>query len=132
MKSENSGQTDIFVVSFAVILFHLLPFVVTRCTSRCHSLSLGVPLVCHFINNPFSSVLSSSKVYQILFVHSFLMGCHQKQQMFWRSFSDVNNHDNTMRIISKRFDIILMRINEKSLEKLYDYFYLRLFSYEYT
>ena len=37
------------------------PFVVIRCHSLYHSLSLDVPLVLLFINDPFATVLSSSK-----------------------------------------------------------------------
>ena len=48
-----------FVLSLAVIRYHSLsffvtrlPLVVTRCTTRCHTLSLIVPLVSLFINDP--------------------------------------------------------------------------------
>ena len=68
------------------------------CITRCHSLSLDVPLFCLLINDPFSTVLSSSKVYQILFVHSFSMDWRQKYQMFQRSFFNLNNF---MRILSE-------------------------------
>ena len=52
------------------------------------------------------------------FVCSFIFdGLSSKVADVLAVFFDLNNHDNTVRIISKRFDIILMRINEKSHEK---------------
>ena len=56
-----------------VVTRHSLSLVVPLFVTCWHSLSLNVPLVCRFISDPFSTVLSSSKVYQILFVHAFLM-----------------------------------------------------------
>ena len=35
-----------------ITLCHSLSFVVTRCTTLCYSLSLNVPLVCLFMNDP--------------------------------------------------------------------------------
>ena len=48
----------LFVVTVPLVVtpyatrHHLLSFVVTCCTTRCHSLSLDVSLVCLFINDP--------------------------------------------------------------------------------
>ena len=54
------------VVREIFLLYHSLPFVVTRC----HSLPLVEPLVCLFINDPFFTVLSSSKFTKLcLFIH---------------------------------------------------------------
>ena len=40
-----------FVVPLAAIYCYSLLFVALRCNTRCHSLSLDVPLVCFFIND---------------------------------------------------------------------------------
>ena len=54
-----------FILSLAVIPYHSLsffvtrlPLVVTRCTTRCHTLSLVVPLVSLFINDPLNGLTS--------------------------------------------------------------------------
>ena len=57
------------VIREIFFLYHSLSFVVTLCHLSYHLLSLDLPLVCLFINDPFWTVLSDSKVYQTLFVH---------------------------------------------------------------
>ena len=42
----------LLVVTLSHLLYWLLPLAVIRCHSLYHSLSLDVPLVCLFINNP--------------------------------------------------------------------------------
>ena len=41
-----------FVVTRCHSLYYTLSLVITRCTTCCHSLSLDVPLVCYFVNDP--------------------------------------------------------------------------------
>ena len=76
-EKEKKSSIAKKVVREIFLLYHSLPFAVTRCHSY-HSLPLDLPLVCLFLNDPFSTVLSDSKVYQTLFVHSFSMDWHQK------------------------------------------------------
>ena len=49
-KISRNGHSLLLVVPLVVIRGRLLSFVVTRCTTRCHSLPLDVPL-CLFIND---------------------------------------------------------------------------------
>ena len=54
LKKKAEMVTRCHSLSFVVTrhsLYHSLPFVVTRCNTRCHSLSLDVPLVSLFIND---------------------------------------------------------------------------------
>ena len=48
--------TRCHLLPLAVISCHSLSFFVTRCTNRCHSLSLDVSPVCLLINDQFSSI----------------------------------------------------------------------------
>ena len=87
IRNENNGQTNIFVVPFVVIRCYSLSLVVALVDNRFYSLSLDVLLVCLFLSDSFSTVLSSPS-----FVCSFIFhGLTSKVAVFERSFFDLNN-----------------------------------------